>query len=62
VACPVATIAAVGMMLDYLGDAEGASLTEGAIEKALREGKIKDLSARSGMKSTEFTDVLLGCL
>jgi len=62
VACPVATIAAVGMMLDYLCDAEGAKLTEGAIEDSLRQGKIKDLSARSGMKSTEFTDVLLGYL
>jgi len=62
VACPVATISAVGMMLDFLGDHEGAKLTEGAIESALREKKISDLSARSGLATREYTDILLGCL
>ena len=62
VACPVATIAAVGMMLDYLGNAEGAAMTERSIETALRERKITDLSARSGRSTAEYTDVLLDIL
>jgi 3-isopropylmalate dehydrogenase len=59
VACPVATIAAVGMMLDFLGNAEGATMTERSIETALRERKITDLSARSGRLTSEYTDILL---
>ena len=62
VACPVATIAAVGMMLDYLGNAEGARLVEGAIETALRERKITDMSARSGVGTSGYTDILLGAM
>ena len=62
VACPVATIAAVGMMLDFLGNAEGAEMTERSIETALRERKITDLSARSGRSTAEYTDILLDSL
>ncbi len=62
VSCPVATIASVGMMFDFLGNAEGAAMTERSIETALRERKITDLSARSGRSTAEFTDILLGYL
>jgi 3-isopropylmalate dehydrogenase len=44
-ACPVATVMAVQMMLDFLGDAEGATLVENAIAGALRSKKIPSLSA-----------------
>ena len=50
------------MMLDYLQDSEGAAMTEGAIETALREKRITDLSARSGLSTSEYTDILLDCI
>jgi isocitrate/isopropylmalate dehydrogenase len=62
IACPVATIAAVGMMLDFLGNQRGAQMTERAIETALRERQITDLSARSGLSTSQYTDILLGNL
>ncbi len=45
VACPVASVMAVQMMLDYLGDHEGATLVENAIANALRTKKIPSLHA-----------------
>jgi 3-isopropylmalate dehydrogenase len=45
VACPVACVMAVQMMLDYLGDNEGATLVENAIANALRSKKIPSLHA-----------------
>ena len=45
VACPVAAVMAVQMMLDFLGDAEGATLVENAVAGALRSKKIPALSA-----------------
>ena len=62
VACPVAAIAAVGMMLDYLGNARGAQMVEGAIAQALGTQRIRDLSTSSGLRTSEYTDILLGCM
>ncbi len=45
VACPVACVMAVQMMLDYLGDREGATLVESAVANALRTKKIASLQA-----------------
>jgi len=45
VACPVATVMAVQMMLDHLGDADGAALVEKAVANALQTRKIPSLSA-----------------
>jgi len=45
VACPVACVMAVQMMLDYLGDTEGAALVENGIASALRSRKIPSLHA-----------------
>jgi 3-isopropylmalate dehydrogenase len=44
-ACPVAAIMAVQMMLDFLGDADGAALVEDAVASALRTKKIPSLNA-----------------
>jgi len=44
-ACPVAAVAAVGMMLDFLGEREGAALVEKAIAVSLAEKKIPSLRA-----------------
>jgi 3-isopropylmalate dehydrogenase len=57
--CPVATIAAVQMMLDYLGEAGGAQRVEQALEAALGGGRIRDLSTSSGMRTPEYTDIIL---
>jgi len=51
VACPVAAVMAVQMMLDFLGDAEGAALVENAVAEALRSRKIESLSA--GVMATD---------
>jgi 3-isopropylmalate dehydrogenase len=59
VACPIATIAAVGMMLDFLGNADGAARIDGAIGRALGERRIPSLSADSGLKTSEYTDILI---
>jgi hypothetical protein len=53
-ACPIAAIAAVGMMLSHLGEHEAASCIEEAIAGTLASGAIKDLSAGAGL-STEST-------
>jgi 3-isopropylmalate dehydrogenase len=59
VICPVATIAAVGMMLDFLGESRAAARVDGAIETALGSGRIKDLSTASGMPTPRYTDIVL---
>jgi len=58
-ACPIATISAVGMMLDFLGHGDGAAMVEGSIETALGTGRIKSLGTDSGLKTSEYTDILL---
>jgi len=44
-ACPVATVMAVQMMLDFLGEEEAAGLVENAVANALGKGTIPSLSA-----------------
>jgi len=55
---PLAAISAAGMMLEYLGEKEGADLVEGAVVKALSSGRIKDLSTKSGLKTSEIGDMV----
>ena len=57
-ACPVATVMAVQMMLDYLGDADGAALVENAIASALRTKKIPSLSA-GALPTDKAGDILV---
>jgi len=59
VICPVATIAAVQMMLDHLGESHAAARVEAAIAAALGGGRIRDLSTSSGMRTPEYTDIVL---
>ncbi len=59
VICPLATIAACGMMLEILGEEKGAQLVEGAIIKALETGKIKSLGAgKMGLSTSEVGDLV----
>ncbi len=57
VACPLAAIMAVQMMLDHLGEAEAAERVERAVMKALASGRIKSLYiGRMGMSTSEVGD------
>jgi 3-isopropylmalate dehydrogenase len=59
VICPLATIAAGGMMLEILGEEKGAKILEEAIIKALGTGKIKDLGAgRMGLSTSQVGDLV----
>jgi 3-isopropylmalate dehydrogenase len=55
VANPLATIAAVAMMLDYVGEPKAAKAVEGAIKTLLTSGRVKSLSA-GVHKTTEIGD------
>ncbi len=57
--CPIATIAAGGMMLDVLGETEAALSIENAICKALKEGYIKGLEAgKMGMGTMQVGNLI----
>jgi len=56
---PLAAICAGGMMMDAIGQPEGAALIEKAVYKALAGGKIKSLSAgKMGLSTTEVGDLI----
>ncbi|GIX08203.1 MAG: 3-isopropylmalate dehydrogenase [Candidatus Poribacteria bacterium] len=56
---PIAAIAAAGMMLDYLGEAEAAQAVEQAIMNVLASGRIRDLAAgRMGYSTSEVGDMI----
>jgi 3-isopropylmalate dehydrogenase len=48
-ASPIGAIAAVGMMLEYLGETSAAALIQGAIRELLVSGRLPSLDARSGL-------------
>jgi 3-isopropylmalate dehydrogenase len=56
-ACPVATVMAVQMMIDFLGDADGATLIESAVASALRTKKIPSLRA-GDVSTSKAGDIL----
>jgi 3-isopropylmalate dehydrogenase len=56
---PIATIAAVQMMLAHLEIEGAAARVDKALESALTSGRIKSLSTSSGMKTSEYTDIVL---
>ncbi|MEA3403364.1 MAG: 3-isopropylmalate dehydrogenase [Armatimonadota bacterium] len=58
VICPIAAIAAAGMMLDYLGEVECGRAIEHAVIAALGSGKLGDLSTRSGVSTTDSGDLV----
>jgi isocitrate/isopropylmalate dehydrogenase len=62
VVCPLAAISAVELMLRELGYTQAADRIDRALGEALRSGKIRSLSTSSGMKTHEYTDVLLSYL
>ena len=58
VACPIAAIMAVQMMLDYLGEKKAALAIENAVGSLLRSGRIKSLDAKSGISTSAMGDMV----
>jgi 3-isopropylmalate dehydrogenase len=59
VICPMATIAAVQMMLDFAGEPAAARRLDAAIAAVLGSGRVTDLSTSSGIPTPQFTDWVL---
>ncbi len=57
---PLAAICAAQMMLDHLGEKKAATSIEQAVISALGSGKMKDLSPRSGLSTSEIGDMIAG--
>jgi len=62
VICPVAAIAAAGMMMEHLGETECGQAIDRAVTAALASGKLGDLSTRSGVSTTEAGDLVAGLI
>ena len=58
VASPLGAIAAVGMMLDFLGESRAADRVEESIARLLRSGRIPSVDARSGLRTDEVGDLV----
>jgi 3-isopropylmalate dehydrogenase len=62
VANPIATIMAVQMMLDYLGEARSARRIEETVAGLLRSKKIPSLGSDSGLSTRQVGDLVLEAL
>ena len=60
VICPVASILAVQMLLDHLGEAAAAAAVERAVAEALASGKLGNLSTSSGVSTSDSGDLIAG--
>lgn len=60
VANPIATVMAVSMMLDYLGESRGAARIEEAVAGLLRSRRLPALGTDSGFSTTQVGDLVLG--
>jgi len=59
VASPLGAIAAVGMMLDYLGEKDAAAAVEGAIERCLVSRRIPSVDTDSGVSTSQAGDLVV---
>ena len=59
---PIATIAAVSMMLHQLGQVESAKRIDDAVQHLIVSKEIPDLSSRSGLKTTEIGDMVCNAM
>ena len=62
VASPVATIMAVQMMLEYLGETRAAQRIEDAVAELIRTRKIPSLGSDSGLSTVAVGDLVLEAL
>lgn len=58
VANPMAAIAAMGMLLDYVGEAEAAAQIDLALRGLLSSGKVPSLGADSGLSTTRVGEMV----
>jgi 3-isopropylmalate dehydrogenase len=56
VACPLGAINAVGMMLEYLGEAGGARRIDQAVSDLLQSGEVRSADANSGISTSDMGD------
>jgi 3-isopropylmalate dehydrogenase len=59
---PIAAIAAVGMLLDYVGEHAAAAAIEKTIAELLSSKRIPSLDASSGLKTSEIGDLVCASL
>jgi 3-isopropylmalate dehydrogenase len=59
VANPIATVMAIQMMLDYLGEAKGAKRVEDAVVALLRSRRLPSLGTDSGFGTDKIGDLVL---
>ena len=56
---PIATIAAIAMMLDHLGESDAGKAVDASVERLIASKRIPDLSSRSGLSTTEIGDMVV---
>jgi 3-isopropylmalate dehydrogenase len=59
VASPMGAILAVAMMLDYIGEQDGAERIEQSVTRLLSSGEIHSLDAKSGISTSQMGDMVL---
>ena len=59
VACPLGSISAVAMMLDFLGETGAAARVEKAVCDLLSSGEVPSADARSGISTSDMGDMVL---
>jgi 3-isopropylmalate dehydrogenase len=59
VACPLGAVGAVGMMLDFLGEASAAARVEDAVGDLLRSGAVPSADARSGIATSDMGNMVV---
>lgn len=57
---PMAAICAIQMLLEVIGEKKASEIVEEAIVKTLSSGKMKDLSTKSGLKTDQIGDMVVG--
>jgi 3-isopropylmalate dehydrogenase len=62
VICPIAAILSAAMMMDVLGETAVAAEIEDATSAALGTGRFGDLSTRSGHRTYEYGDYIVGLI
>jgi 3-isopropylmalate dehydrogenase len=62
VANPLATIMAVSMMLDYLGETRGAARIEETVAGLLKSKRIPSLGSDSGLSTSQIGDLVIESL
>jgi Isocitrate/isopropylmalate dehydrogenase len=62
VVLPMATVRALAMLLEIIGEPRSARRVEAAVDQVLATGVVYDATARSGVSTTQATDHLLDAL